>query len=306
MATIPELIPAWRRSQDVVGRLGKLFIVGCPKSGTTWVQNQLAGHPEMVVHGEGRFAWRLFPALAKGFQAFNADQAQFVPDPVTHLRDVDLLMCARQLVDMQLFRYIERAGQQGKDVSRLRFVGDKTPQHAVVMPLLHQLYPDARFIHIIRDPRDAATSGFFHFAKGEESKRTEHFRQFMQGSWAQAIQLSRAAAKAFPSQYLELRYEDLLTNEEAELGRCLQFLGVDAGPDAVRACVESGSFERRSGGRTRGEKDATAFFRNGTAGDWRNHLDGSTATALCAPIGELMRSCGYEPDAPSKLASALA
>lgn len=68
MPTIPELVSVWRRSQDAVMRLRTFFIVGCPKSGTTWLMNALAGHPEVVVHGEGRFAWRMFPAIAKGFQ----------------------------------------------------------------------------------------------------------------------------------------------------------------------------------------------------------------------------------------------
>ena len=123
MPTVPELITVWRRSQDLVGRLRKLFVIGCPKSGTTWIQNQLAGHPEIVIHGEGRFAWRMFPAISKGFQAFNADQSQFVPDPAKHLGDVDLLMCMRQLVAMQLFLYIERSSVTRKDMGRVRVVG---------------------------------------------------------------------------------------------------------------------------------------------------------------------------------------
>jgi Sulfotransferase family len=294
MPTISDLIPVWRRSQDVVCGMRALFIVGCPKSGTTWIQNHLSGHPEVVVDGEGRFAWRMFPAIAKGVQAFNADQAKFVPNEVTHLRDVDLLMSMRQLIDMQLFRYLERAQRAGKDVSKVRVIGDKTPQHSVCLPLLNQLYPDALVIHIIRDPRDAATSGFFHFAQGDESKRVEHFRTFMLGSWAQAVTQARAAAKAFPERYLEVLYEDLIKDERVQLQRCARFLGVDASESAIDACVASGSFEQRSGGRARGQKDNKAFFRSGTVGDWRSHLDESTAAELCAPIADLMRSCGYD------------
>src|SRR5438445_6548398 len=119
--------------------------------------NLLYGHPQMVVMGEGRFTWRMVPYLQQAFKAFNDDQGKHVGKDVTMLRDVDLLMCARFLIDIQLCRYIETSGKAPPSVA---VVGDKTPQHALSITLLNQIYPTAKFIHIVRDPRDAASSGW--------------------------------------------------------------------------------------------------------------------------------------------------
>ena len=151
----------WRDWQDAIQKPAKLFLMGCPKSGTTWVQNLLAAHPEVVIRGEGCFAWRLVPLLSQAFQVFNDHQKKM--EPIVSLRDVDLLLTARAMVDAHFSRYV---AESGRPLSQVRVVGDKTPQHTVGMPLLHQLYPQAKFINIIRDPRDTATSAWFHFEIG--------------------------------------------------------------------------------------------------------------------------------------------
>jgi hypothetical protein len=290
--SVDQLRGAWRHAQDYIASRKKVFVVGCAKSGTTWLQNLLNGHPRMTVNGEGRFTWRMFPFLAQAFKAFNIDQAKFVGKEVTLLRDVDLVMCMRMLIDIQLFRYAEVSGMP---LGAIQVVGDKTPQHCLSIGLLHQIYPDAKFIHIIRDPRDAATSGWHHFGPDSQKPQEEYLGYFIREVWTQAVTGGREAGKNIPGQYLEIRYEDLHRDETYQIRKCLEFLQVDASAEAVETCSKAGSFKERSGGRERGQEDPKGFYRRGVIADWQNHMTPEIAAKLCEPVGQLMLSCGYDP-----------
>ncbi len=291
-SSVDQLRGAWRHAQDYIASRKKVFVVGCAKSGTTWLQNLINGHPRMAMNGEGRFTWRMFPFIAQAFKAFNTDQAKFIGKEVTLLRDVDLVMCARMLFDIQLFRYAEVSG---KSLGAIQVIGDKTPQHCLSIPLLNQIYPDAKFIHIIRDPRDAATSGWHHFGPDSQKPQEEYLGYFIRDVWSQAVAAGRDAGKNIPAHYLEVRYEDLHREEAYQIRRCLEFLDVDASAESVEISSKAGSFKERSGGRERGEEDPKGFYRRGIVADWMNHMSPEIAARLCEPVAALMLSCGYDP-----------
>jgi hypothetical protein len=285
-------------AQDFLARLSKVFVIGCPKSGTTWVMNQLDGHPRIVLKGEGRFAWRLVPMIGQAFRAFNDDQKQHSSEAATLVNDVDFLLSARQLIDMILWRYVEASG---KKPSTLQAVGDKTPQHSQNMGLLDQLYPGCRFISVLRDPRDAATSAMHHFGKQDGRSREQYYRHFIQEVWPAAIAGARQSARRLglgPDRFIEVRYEDLHKDERGEVRRMLTFIAADAGDAAIESCLQAGSFKSRAGGRDRGTEDKSSFYRRGVVADWLNHLTPQFAQELCAPIAGLMRECGYDPLSP--------
>lgn len=283
----------WNTAQDYIASRKKLFVVGCAKSGTTWLMNLLNGHPNMVVKGEGRFTWRLVPFVAQAFKAFNDDQVKHCDDDCTYLRDVDLLLVSRHLIDIQLFRYLETSG---KSAGAVGVIGDKTPQHATTIPMLAEIYPgSSHFIHIIRDPRDAAASGWHHFGPDSKKECEDYLCYFVREVWPLSVQSAREAGRNVPGRYLELRYEDLHREEPYQVRRCLDFLGVDASPLSIEACIAAGDFAKHAKGRQRGETDPKAFYRRGVVGDWVNHLSPERAAAFCAPVADLMRSCGYDP-----------
>lgn len=99
--------------------------------------------------------------------------------------------------------------------------GDKTPIYTDYIPLLKQLFPDARFIHIIRDGRDAALSML---DKWEEKEfHVDIF--FAARNWVRRIRKARAdGQKLGPAHYYELRYEDLVSDPEPQLRKVCRFL----------------------------------------------------------------------------------
>ena len=99
--------------------------------------------------------------------------------------------------------------------------GDKTPYYVLHMPMLLQWWPDAQFIHIIRDGRDVALSllgrrddfGVYNFFVAGE-----YWRRYVEKGHADGATL-RAG------QYLEIHYEHMLSDPEGTLRRVCEFLG---------------------------------------------------------------------------------
>ena len=300
-ADFPAAYNQWLNGLEQVRRLQKLFIVGCGRSGTTWLMNAFNGHDEIVILGEGRFFYSLEPCLIQAFAAFNkAQPGADNTHEATRLRDADVWLIMRTMIDSQLARYVAANGIK----ARLKIVGDKTPAHTLAMAKLAALYPEARFIQIIRDPRDMATSQWVRYAKNNDPRGIEVYtEQQITRTWVTHVQAARQAGAALgESRYAEVRYEDLMENESAELARLLRFLGADASAEQVARCAEAGSFKKHAGGRKRGQELAGAFYRKGVAGDWVNHLPADVVLRSCRQIAPLMRSCGYDPEAMPKKA----
>ena len=169
--------------------------------------------------------------------------------------------------------------------------GDKTPLYVIAMPLLAELFPQSRFIHIVRDPRDCALSSMR--AWGNSPLRTGQ-------EWADCVRTARRDGPALGAErYVELRYEDLVSDVVGVLGRLFDFLGIDTPPDV-------GAFGRvpENVGDARGERRVVAD----NYGKWRNRMDESLRRRLEGVCGEVMAAAGYErefPDVPTSRVSSL-
>lgn len=273
---------------------GVFFILGCQKSGTTWLPALLGAHPHIACSGEGHFTDTLAPMLEIAINEYNRLQTeQHRLDQSLLLTTDDLFDAVRVFIDATLRKYIARCPQP----AAIRMVGDKTPEHALSIPQIHRLYPDARFIHIIRDGRDGAVSGWAHIQRsgGDDQLKTfgAYAQYFAQSHWTPYIRQARAAGAHIPDQYMELRYEELKADTEGQTRRMLQFLGVDDADHLVRACADAGSFTKMSGGRTAGSEDHSSHFRKGVVGDWVNHFDDAALAGFEEHAGELLAELGY-------------
>lgn len=99
--------------------------------------------------------------------------------------------------------------------------GDKTPEYLHDLPVLYNLFPTAKYIHVVRDGRDVALSGF-EMPFGEKNV-------FMAArDWSVAIQQVNAFAGTIPPiQFLEVRYEDFLSEPRKQFLRLIEFLEID-------------------------------------------------------------------------------
>ncbi|HUB43459.1 MAG TPA: sulfotransferase [Acetobacteraceae bacterium] len=273
------------------------FIGGAMKSGTTWLQLLLNAHPHIACRGEGHIANHLAPLLAQSMDSHNQKIAQKNRDvfneidgfPLYRRDDLAYLLGAALLLPFA-------AANAQKN---LRAIGEKTPDNVRHFDLLRTIFPEARFLHVVRDGRDCAVSAWFHNLRAtpEWMQATypslSDYTTVFAREWATDIALAQTFAAACPGACLTVRYEALLDNTAAVLCGVLDFLGLDAGAGIVAACCEAARFERLSDGRARGTEDSASFFRSGTSGNWREHLDEAANRAFIAAASPWLEVLGY-------------
>jgi hypothetical protein len=272
------------------------FLTGAPKSGTTWLGKLLDAHPQISCRGEAcvhHFGVQLVEAckkygeLLEKRRAVITDSNDFPP-----LQWPDVMKLMRTFIQLRLDAIVDPAKPD------LRFVGEKDPEHAIHFPTLDKLFPEGKFLHIIRDGRGVLVSAWHHNvrSKDEEERRTEldHLLILTAREWADRVRRARETGRQLgPDRYFEVRYEDLVAEPEPWMTRILTFLGADADPQTVRACIEAASFEKLSQGRKPGQEDAASFFRKGIPDDWRNHLSQEQVHRFAVLSGSLLQELGY-------------
>lgn len=276
----------------------QFFLCGPPKSGTTWLQLMLDGHPAVNCAGEGHLTdWVLAP-LRKLLMTYNEqltrNNALIYRERASHagFSEGDFNEIARCIIDQRLAKL--RLRKPGAAA-----IGDKTPNYAYALGLLTAIYPASRAVFLVRDPRDSAVSMLHQTRRLEEhtgGRIYEHDDQVFVGylrKWAEVGRLYLRHRAANPGSAHHLRYEDLIADEPAALRSVFGFLGVGVDDAILAACSEAGRFEALSGGRLRGEADNTSFFRRGEAGAWRSELDGRAAEFLTDEVVEVMTAFGY-------------
>ena len=169
-------------------------------------------------------------------------------------------------------------------------------------------------VYLVRDPRDVAVSRAYHDGHQDMDRAVAficnpdqtvsggaktQLRQYM-GDWSHHVR-SWLDDPGMP--VLLVRYEDMLADTAHELRRVLSFAMPDQAVDADRiaAAVAGTAFETlqkaeaENGFRERTSKQER-FFRNGKAGDWRNHLTPDQAETICNHHRAIMDRLGYDPN----------
>ena len=163
--------------------------------------------------------------------------------------------------------------------------GDKTPAYIGHIDRLAGIWPDARFVVLIRDGRDVALSVMkVPFGPNNAWAAAR--------SWSRAIRQGREAARRYAGRVLELRYEDLVTNPEQEVVTTCDFLELDYSPDML-------AIEQTD--RSKVVEDQSAWFTNvwagittAAVGKWRTELSPREVEAFESVAGDELRALGYE------------
>ncbi len=279
------------------------FIVGAARSGTTLLRLMLDAHPDLAIPPETHF----IPQAARACESAPNPQRAFLETVTSSRRwkdygiQSDLL--ARRIYSVEPFDlgealrafyklYAERFGKP-------RW-GDKTPPYVDRMDVIQDLLPEARFIHVVRDGRDVALSSmglWFGPDSIEEAARR----------WRAVIEKARRQSRKLPH-YLEIRYEDLVSNTEPALRKVSNFVGLpwDRGMLAYHETAEERLSEIQQdiratdGGRViRGEERRAIHSltnrppQRDRIGRWRQEMTVKDRERFEELAGETLRGLGY-------------
>jgi hypothetical protein len=283
-----------------------VFIVGCPRSGTTLLGRMVDAHRDIAVIHEGRFVADWFERR-RGLTAGGTVTPELI-DQLLEYRPFKNVRVGRD--DLERLIGSENHAAYSSFVSAVfdlhgrahgkRLVGDKTPHYVRSLPTLHALWPEARIVHLIRDGRDVSQSVLGWGKVVERGGAVARFSAFAEDRvstvalwWEWLVRLGREDGTALgPELYHEVRYEALVGEPAWECARLCDFLGVPYDERMLR-------FHE---GRARDEPglDAKKAWRPVTPGlrSWRSEMSEEDLERFEAAAGGLLNELGYERGIP--------
>jgi len=266
-----------------------LIVLGVRRSGTTLLRVMLDRNAALAVPDESYFV----PQLARRHRGA-VDAAAFVDDlqrlptlvewnlaPDAVAERLRPGMTTGEAIACVFEAY---AAERGKP----RW-GDKTPLYMQHLPLLERLFPTARFVHLIRDGRDAALS-FLSVPRGimTEGWGYPHDARGFARQWATEVRSAKALGERVgPGRYLELRYEALVAESVAELRHVCVFAGLPY-DDAMLGYVGQTDSARKEHQQRLNEPPRVGVR------DWRSEMAMADRAAFEATAGDLLAELGYE------------
>lgn len=269
-----------------------IFVVGCPRSGTTLLQLMMHAHPRLAVPPENRY---VLPAYFQRAEWGDLDEAanrrklaEVITGRGTGFRDFGL---DRKAVQRRIVASPPTLGSVLETVmvcfaeahGAARWC-DKRPMYVRHVDILRRLFPEAQFVHLVRDGRAAAASlARMSWFEGDLAQAI--------GTWRLAMEHARVAREALPADtWFDLSYERLITAPEAQLRRLCSFLGeefdpVMLAPGAVRDTLVP---ERKTW-----HANTAGPLLAARTDSWRFELSEADITFLEALAGRELRLAGY-------------
>ncbi|GIV57792.1 MAG: sulfotransferase [Rhodothermaceae bacterium] len=277
-----------------------VFVVGCPRSGTTLLQRMLDSHPQLAVANDTHFIPRVLkrerqpdPPLTEALVERTRTYRRFYR---LGLSDEEVRAAAAGAPTYRAFvgnLYTRFARRHGKPLA-----GEKTPDYGRHLPLLNTLFPQARFIHILRDGRNVALSTLSWASEDKGPGKWTLWRENPVATcalwWRWQMEAARRdGALLGPDRYLEVRYEALVQDPERVLRSVTAFLGLPYHPAMKDYHV--GKTRHRPG------LSAKSAWLPPVRGlrDWRTQWSAHDTALFEALAGDALTALGYERAFPA-------
>jgi hypothetical protein len=274
-----------------------IFVVGVARSGTTLLSAMLAAHSRLDCGPESRFFARFrhldpgarratldpaaWPAHAVDFIASLRNQSHPVVELFgLRIEDVHDYLAGRppSLAAMLESLTVLHARRYGK----ARWI-EKTPRHLLMTDLLRRLWPEARIVRIVRDPRDVALSlAGLPFAK-----------ESVVGNLVRVDQDDRASRDRIATDALAmtLRYEDLVSEPERELRRICEFIGEPYEPAMLDARTSASAV---AADHEWWKAAVSGPLTSASVGRWRREMSADAQRFAALHLGGFLREHGYD------------
>ncbi len=253
------------------------FLLGCPRSGTTMLQQALNRHSRIVIPSETSFFFMIGAPredqIAR-WQEIISDLKIHLPFPEGDFRKHEFV---RHVFESIAAKYVE--GRQN-----VEFFGEKTPTHQLRICEIMKAFPDGKIVLIYRDGRDVALS----LSKVPWYLSSNIYLSFLM--WRHYYRIQLRAIQQYPSSVYCIKYEDLVRNPEAEMRKVSEFLKIPYETQTAAGWGnQEGVLEREMGWKSQAMEKISAA----RVGVWRSELTDIEIGRLERMGKEELSSLGY-------------
>lgn len=204
-----------------------VFIVGFGRSGTSLLQELMNAHPHIIGPPEYSFIIYLYPRFGNKKNWSKQDVLDFA-DALYYRPVFSLWNINKQQLNEKLLSVVTEADyalmcrtvfyQMANGKENIMLFCDKNPENSLFIETLLKVFPDARFLHMVRDPRDNVNSQ-------NKSFRKKNIYLIAQ-RWLGYNTAIEKAKQHIPERFYTVFYEKLVTNTEATMRAVCEFLKV--------------------------------------------------------------------------------
>jgi Flp pilus assembly protein TadD len=208
-----ELLGRWSDAFVHPEQTAPVFIVGFMRSGTTLMQEVLDAHPKVIVADEADFVWAMQNELHQMDRSSSSTAEK--------LRALDLAGI-RHLREY----YWQRVNGHFGDRMAGRVFVDKFTMNTIDIGLINVVFPDAKVLFVMRDPRDVCLSCFMQLLP--PTPMTRHLLDWQSTIqiYVQVMDWWLHVKPLLSLRYAEFRYEDVVADFESVFRQIFEFLGV--------------------------------------------------------------------------------
>ena len=286
-----------------MGAATPLFVVGAPRSGTTVLTNILNAHPQILLTNESATVIQISEMIENS--RIGVREGLLFGKIHTKLWADLLLSRMRDLVERF---YVCVAEVEGKSISdgtdALVYYGEKHPHLKDYSSILESAFPDARYIYVVRDPRDSALS-IASMSGDSYSDSLLNWKMF-DDSYTEFFE------SVSPDMVHLVRYEEFVADYDGCVSRVLDWLGLD--PDSqvtehierysnvdahtlpnVNHVLSKADNTPQPPEQDEQETPAANQFLQGSVGRWQRELPDEDLGIADSVVGEALERYGYKP-----------
>lgn len=276
------------------------FIIGNDRSGTTMLRLILDRGDQFAIPTESMFLGDFAPVRAAGGLDDHAAAVAFARRVWNHPKVLlwglngDAPVPPEGLTHAEAYRFAVEAPYRAfaERDGKARW-GDKTPYYLELVDEVKAVFPEAKFIELVRDGRDVALSIMPLPFGGNNVWVAAR-------DWAEGIRLGREAAAHHPGDVLTVRYEELVADPEPHIRRICEFLAIEFVPDMLN--VEKTESTKVVADQAGWFTNLWAGINEKSVGKWRTKMSIDDQAVFQAAAGAELAEHGYEPGAGGRAA----
>ncbi len=222
---------------EEINKLPVFFILGRPRSGTTLLRTLFDAHPNVIIPPECKFILDLYPKYGKKKNWSQKDLEEFYNDLIGQWR-FDTWKIDGEKLKSDLAAYVGKNDYSTIckvvylhyssffEKENILWIGDKNPGYTIYSERLLKIFPQAKFIQIIRDYRD-------NYVSVKDVDFELPIPSLVATKWRLFYNRVKKASAKYPDRFITVKYEDLCDDPERYMNDLCDFLGLEYRPEVL-------------------------------------------------------------------------